>query len=233
MEYSDLTVVIPTLNEEKNIGLLMGKLQDSYKGINIIVSDDGSSDGTKGIVNKFAKDNGRIMFLDRSLDMIHGLTISVIDAAELTKTRYLVVMDGDMQHPAEVVEKIYKSLLEGNDIVVGVRKKVEKWGIWRHLISISASSLSHLVFKLRRKMAVSDMLSGFFGIKTALFKDIIKNNKSSFVFKGYKVLIDILRNVNNNAKIAEIPYVTFHERTLGKSKFRYSLVLNLIESLLK
>ena len=77
------------------------------------------------------------------------------------------------------------------------------------------------------------MLSGFFGIKTALFKDIIKNNKSSFVFKGYKVLIDILRNVNNNVKIAEIPYATFHERTLGKSKFRYSLVLNLIESLLK
>ena len=233
MEYSDLTVVIPTLNEGKNIGLLIKKLQDGYKGINIIVSDDGSSDGTKSIVNGFAKNNSRIMFLDRSLDRIHGLTISVIDAAALTKTGYLVVMDGDLQHPAEVVEKIYELLLEGNDIVVGVRRKVEKWGIWRHFISISASSLSRFVFRLRRKRRISDMLSGFFGIKTALFKDIIKNNKSSFVFKGYKVLIDILRNVNNNVKIAEIPYATFHERTLGKSKFRYSLALNLIESLLK
>ena len=46
-EYSDLTVIIPTLNEEGNISSIIRELAKRYAGVHVIVSDDGSTDKTK------------------------------------------------------------------------------------------------------------------------------------------------------------------------------------------
>jgi glycosyltransferase involved in cell wall biosynthesis len=92
MDYSDTTVVIPTLNEEKNIYELLSSLFDNYHGISIIVADDGSSDNTKRLVRAT-----KSILLDRANKNIHGLTASVIEAVKQINTKYTIVMDGDMQ----------------------------------------------------------------------------------------------------------------------------------------
>ena len=51
-EYKDVTIVIPTLNEEKNIEKLITLLKKTYKGITVIVVDDGSKDNTQIVTKK-------------------------------------------------------------------------------------------------------------------------------------------------------------------------------------
>jgi len=212
-EYSDITIIIPTLNEQGNILKLLNIIRKGYPEIKIIVSDDGSNDKTQDIVKKHTKLNECVKLLDRSRETVHGLTASVVDASKKVKTKYIVVMDGDLQHPPEKIKDIVKELRKGNYLVAGARKKVFEWSLDRRIISKVATLLGKARLLLKGAIC-DDILSGFFGIKTELIQNI---NKNKFEMQGYKVLFDILKNIDKNTKIKNI-YYDFGMRKRGKSK---------------
>ena len=227
-DYSDTTVVIPTLNEELNILELLNLIENLYKNISIIVSDDGSTDKTQEIIKRYNNKNKKIKLLDRSKKIIHGLTASVVHASKTVKTKYTIVMDGDLQHPPEKLNEIVKALREGNELVVGGRKKVFGWPLNRRIISEIATLLgkSRLLLK---GATCEDILSGFFGIKTKLVQDIDINK---FEMKGYKILFDILKNIDKNTKIKNICY-DFGMRKRGHSKIGLRQVISFLKALFK
>jgi len=183
MSYQDVTVIIPTLNEGKNIGELIKIISGRYKGIKVIVADDGSTDATISIVKKFGRSNKNIKLLDRSREKIHGLTASVIAAVKKTETRLLVVIDGDLQHPPEKIAEITAKLRQGNDLVIGTRARVAgKWPVQRRLMSIIATSIA----RLRLMNAVKDPMSGFFGVKSELFRKVLAAKENKFEKKAIK-----------------------------------------------
>lgn len=230
--YSDTTVIIPTLNEEGNIGKLMRLLAGRYPGINIIVSDDGSADGTEAEVKGFASRHGGVVFLDRGGERVHGLTASVVDAALHVRTTKIVVMDADLQHPVDRVGEI-DHMLAKYDIVVGVRTYVKDWGLYRRLISKGMAYISYFVFKLRRKNTCSDMMSGFFGIRTALMRRVAKDSHYGFVPAGYKVLLDVFRLAPRGTSVGEVYYSSFHKRSAGKSKLTHRQIICTLVSTFK
>ena len=231
LDYSDLTVIIPTFNEMGNIREVVSGLTKRYRNVSVTVSDDGSDDGTREAVKALGKRNGRITLLDRSQKREHGLAASVLDAALLAKTKKIVVMDGDGQHPLPVVGSIAIAL-DSYDLVVGVRTHVKDWGMQRRVISKGMSSLSYLLFALRNRRLCNDMMSGFFGIDAAVFKDLIARRRKRFVGKGYKVLLDILKTMDRESTIGEVYYKTFHIRKEGNSKFGFRHVLTTLGSAL-
>lgn len=231
MEYGNLTIIIPTLNEQESIGILIKKLEKLYPKVNMIVADDGSTDDTRRIVTSATKRNLRVRFLDRSSRKLHGLTISVVDAEMLVNTKYTIVMDADLQHPPELIKKIYERLGKGADLAIGSRETVKDWQLYRKIISKTVTAFSIFIFKLKGKRTVNDMMSGFFGIKTSVFKHAIESNKSKFVPSGYKVLLDILNTINENTKIVEVPYKTFHRRLHGASKSGVRQMIDLLHSI--
>jgi len=231
MNYSDTTIVIPTLNEEKNIDEVLKMLSSLYSGISIIVADDGSRDKTQDIIKSYHKKNKKIVLLNRSKELIHGLTASVVDAAKKVKTKYIVVMDGDMQHPPEKVKDIVEKLRQNNDIVVGVREKVHFGSFFRLLMSKIAIILGQLRL-LFRGIICHDVVSGFFGVKTVLFQNKIRKFERKFEKEGYKVLFDLLKLVNRKTKIKNIFY-TFGDRKEGSSKINKKHVLIYFKSLFK
>jgi len=103
---SDTTIVIPVLNEITSIEKLLETLDKLYPGVKIIVVDDGSKDGTGKKVRDMAKTNVNVFLLDRANAQIHGLTASVIEGILSSRTEFVVVMDGDLQHPPETVKEI-------------------------------------------------------------------------------------------------------------------------------
>ena len=72
-----------------------------------------------------------------------------------------------------------------------------------------------------------DILSGFFGIKTKLIQSI---NKNKFEMQGYKVLFDILKDIDKNTKIKNI-YYDFGMRKRGKSKIGLKQIISFLRAL--
>ena len=227
-DYSDTTVIIPTLNEESNILELLNLIEKLYKNISIIISDDGSEDSTQYIVKEHSKKNKKIKLLDRSERAVHGLTASVVDASKTVKTKYTVVMDGDLQHPPEKIEDIVRELRKGNCLVAGARKKVFDWSLDRRIISKVAAFLGKIRL-LSKGIVCKDILSGFFGIKTKIIKGIKKEN---FEITGYKILFDILKNIKRDTKIKNI-YYDFGMRKRGHSKIGKTQIISFLRALFK
>lgn len=226
MNYKDVTVVIPTLNEEKNIEKLVGLLKKTYKGIAVIVVDDGSTDNTQTV----AKKAGAIV-LDRSKEPIHGLCTSVLDGVHATKTPFVVVMDGDMQHPYEKVGEIVEKL-QHCDVVVGTREQVlSDWPLHRRLMSKLAIFLGHCRL-LVSGVYCEDIVSGFFGVHTKVFQDIIAKKYSKYELRGYKVLFDTLKYLPRGTKVYQLKY-DFGLRSEGVSKINWRHVLYYFRSLFR
>lgn len=221
-----LTVIIPTLNEATNIRSLIRAILRVNRDSRIIICDDGSTDKTRELVTNLKK----AKLLDRSRAKVHGLTASVIDGIKLSGTNYCIVMDADFQHPPKKINEIYNLLEKGNDLVIGVRDKIpSNWPLNRKIISLIATFLAKLRLSISGKYT-NDPLSGFFGFKTDLVKNIISERK--FELEGYKVLFEILKYSPRKIKAATVGYA-FSTRAEGFSKLRRKHMFCFLRSLFK
>lgn len=231
--YDDFTVVLPTLNEEKNIGVLIHRLLREYKGIRVVVVDDGSRDGTAGVVKKIGKSHGSVEFVDRAAQgRERGLTASAIDGISSSRTKFVIVMDADLQHPAEVVGKLAGRLASGSGLTVAVRADVRGWEAHRKLISKTLMSMGYAILIASGRERCKDIFSGFFGVDKKLFIETLEANKGRFVYGGYKILFDFLKcNSRGSLNISEVPY-SFGLRKHGASKAGIKQGMLLFKSLL-
>ncbi len=227
-KYSEFAVVLPTLNEERNIGVLLKNILDEYEGMEVVVVDDGSTDMTKKVVEKISKANKSVRFLDRAaMQRDRGLTASAVEGIISSRVRYAIVMDADLQHPPEVIGKVAAGLLLGNDLVVAIRADVTGWELHRKIISKTLIVIGYLVLLITGKSRCNDIFSGFFGVDRKLFARAYEANRSRFVAGGYKILFDFLKCMRNGSmKIGEVPY-SFGTRRFGASKagFRQGMLL--------
>ncbi len=227
---SETTIIIPTLNEEKNIKNMISRLTSLYPDISVVVADDGSKDKTGEIVTKFHAENQRIRLLDRSEAEVKGLTISLIDALEITETRYFLVIDSDFQHPPEKIGEGIKLFGEGNQLVIGTRSSVEGWSFKRKVISWGATTLGKISLFLRRRKRPKDIMSGFFGGETEYVGSLISDHPKTVSPRGYKLLFDVLKVLPKDTRIGEF-YYEFQTRSAGESKIGMKHILVYFRSL--
>jgi dolichol-phosphate mannosyltransferase len=228
--YREFTIIIPTLNEGKTIGRMLEYVLRNCGDARIIVADDGSVDGTREIVGKFAARNGRITLMERPEGSVRGLTASVTGAMELSRTKFAVVLDADMQHPPEKIGEIAERLEEGNNLVVATRAEVTEWDFCRKAISRLLICIGGIVLLANGNETCGDIFSGFFGVERGLFVGVLEKNRGRFVGEGYKVLFDFLKCVDRGTlKISEVPFV-FKTREFGSSKVGFAQGVALLKS---
>jgi len=231
-DFSDLTIIIPTLNEENSIPTLLSEIEKNVPKTNVIISDDGSRDRTKEHAESYEGDIN-VVFLDREKEKIHGLTISVLDAIKKCQTSLFLVMDGDLQHPPEAIPDFYELLKKKKDLVVGRRIKIlGKWPIHRRIISFVATSFGKLSLLVRGKNRTKDIMTGFFASKKKIWTSDIKKNLNRFTLEGYKVLFDFLKIYPSKLNIGEVDYV-FGIRYHGESKISSKVIWLYFKSLFK
>jgi len=225
-DYSNTTIIIPTLNESENITKLLSNLVELYPKINVIVADDGSKDGTQEQVNEFENLYSNIILLDRCNEKTKGLCSSVIDAVKIVTTTNIIVMDGDLQHPPEKVRELIENL-SSCSLVIGTRNKIkEPWSLHRKSLSVISTKLAKL------RVDYNDPMSGFFAVKTDLIQSILNNHEPKFEKTGYKVLFDILKYLPNETKVAEVNY-DFLLREHGKTKIGIRQIFAFLRALVK
>ncbi len=132
-----LSVIVPCFNEEENIfemhrrlrGVLRKKISD-YK---IIFVDNGSTDNSSKIFKSIVKKDPNVAVLVYSRNFgPHGAYTGGLD---YVKGDAVVFIDGDLQDPPELIEKMINKWQEGYDVVYGIRKK-RKGSILRKLLTI-------------------------------------------------------------------------------------------------
>ena len=119
----DISVVIPLLNEEKNLPELLERLNRVLEKITgsyeIIIVDDGSTDGTMGIIEFQANHNAHLKYI--SLSRNFGHQIAIYAGLEKSTGKLVVLMDGDLQDPPEIINDLCAKISEGYNMVYAKR----------------------------------------------------------------------------------------------------------------
>lgn len=117
-----ISIVIPALNEEKNIKPLTKRIIENLRNIKfeIIFVDDNSVDQSKTVLLALSKKYKFFNPLLRKKD--RDLTQSCFDGIEKSKYPNILIMDADLQHNPKYIPLMLKVFNNDNDIVVGARK---------------------------------------------------------------------------------------------------------------
>lgn len=122
-----LSIIIPVLNEERGIPILERRLTRVLEAIgcawNVLFIDDGSSDRTLDELRKLNARDTRYTAI--SLSRNFGKEIAVAAGLKNCKGDGIVIMDGDLQHPPEMIREFVAKWDAGYDIVYGRRRDRE------------------------------------------------------------------------------------------------------------
>jgi dolichol-phosphate mannosyltransferase len=123
----ELSVVVPAFNEEANVETmhrrLVAALDDVVESLEILFIDDGSSDATWSRVRELAASDGRVRGIRFARNFGHQAALTAgVDAA---KGRAVVIIDGDLQDPPEVIPEMVARWREGFEVVYGQREERE------------------------------------------------------------------------------------------------------------
>jgi len=218
--YNTFSIVIPVLNEEKNIEkliLLIKKYLKNYK-YELIFIDDNSTDNTKKIITSYISKNIKYHLRTKNKD----LTLSCFLGIQKSIYQNITIMDSDLQHHPRYLPKMVNLFFKKNlDFVVAVRNFKEDIGLG-FIRKFSSIFLSY-VFNYFLDYRVSDPMSGFFIFK----KSIYLKYKNLLFGKGWKILADLIYN-KENFLIEQFPII-FLRRTGDKSKMNLNVLSNVIK----
>ena len=207
-EKIDLSIVIPLFNEIENVAKLHSQLAPVLDSIErnseIILVDDGSTDGTYEALEGIQKDDQRVWVI--RLRRNFGQAAAFSAGFDLARGGVIVTMDGDLQNDPADIPKLLEKIDEGYDIVSGWRVKRKDYFLSRRLPSIAANAL----------------ISKVTGVKLHDYGCSLKAYRMEVV-KNIRLYGELHRFIPAIAswmgiRIAEIP-VNHYPRKHGRSKY--------------
>jgi dolichol-phosphate mannosyltransferase len=212
-----VTIVVPTFNESANIRQLLHQITESVPSrlpCEVVFVDD-STDDTPQVIHDAARDCPFPVTVLHREEPVGGLGGAVVEGMKAAGSDWIVVMDGDCQHPPSLVpELVTTGERAGAGLVVASRylkggSRAGLAGSYRVAVSRAATWLTKTLFP-RRLHGISDPMSGFFAIRrSAVTAETLKP-------LGYKILLELAVR-GRPRTVTEVPFV-FQERFAGESK---------------
>jgi dolichol-phosphate mannosyltransferase len=226
-ELAKIVVVVPTYNERDNLPVLAGLLSDlNLPGLELLVVDDNSPDGTGDVADELAKESpDKVGVLHRTVKdglgraYVAGITRALDEGADI-----VIQMDADLSHPASVIPIMVETLRTTDAaVVIGSRyvpggSAAAEWGWHRRALSAFANFYVNALLRLH----VKDATAGFKAWKADTLRWI---DVASIESNGYSFQVEMnYRTVKRGLRIAEVP-IHFEERTEGVSKMSLKVQL--------
>lgn len=208
------TIIVPTFNEALNVAELVRRLAPSVPAGSEILFVDDSTDDTPEVIRAVAATSSFPVRLIHRSDPVGGLSGAVVEGLRSARHRWCVVMDGDLQHPPEMVGVLLQTGAETDaDVVVASRRVVggSNAGLSdarRKVVSNASIALTRAMFP-RRLRDCTDPMTGFFAL------DRSRIDLAALQPQGFKILLEIL--ARQQLVVVEEPFV-FGERFAGDSK---------------
>jgi dolichol-phosphate mannosyltransferase len=214
-------IIIPTYNELENLPKLLTEVLSKDEGIEVLVVDDNSPDGSADFVENESKKNNRIHLIRRPSKQ--GLGTAYIEGfkyALQNEFQLIFEMDADFSHDPDEIPRFIEGINTA-DVVLGSRYKngvnVINWPMRRLLLSWFANLYTRII----TGMPVRDATSGFKCFKREVLEaiDLDKVNSNGYAFQiemNYKAW-------KKGFKLKEISII-FMDRVKGKSKMSKKIV---------
>lgn len=134
-QLTTLTCVIPCLNEEANLNVLLPQLVAVLDSLHIryeiIVVDDGSTDGTPAAMQDWAARHSEILYMQLSRNF--GKEAALTAGLETALGQVVVCMDADLQHPPELIPKMLERWQAGAEMVYAVRATRQDESVFKRM----------------------------------------------------------------------------------------------------
>lgn len=212
----EISIIVPLYNEEKVFPILVKRLnqliEDLPYPIEIVLVNDGSTDATPLLMRQIALVNAnyQCVFLSRN----YGHQIALTAGMSLSRGRKAVmVIDGDLQDPPELLSSFYQKIEEGFDVVYGVRERRKE--------NFFKRSAYYLFYRLLKKIAGIDLPldSGDFGMMSRRVANIMNQMpEQSRYLRGMRAWVGFNQ--------IGIPYER-GERVAGTAKYNFKMLLSL------
>jgi len=205
-----IAIVIPSYNEATNIDVLIQALNETIENINysfkLIFVDDGSRDETLTVLKEKSKEHKHIFYLELSRNFGHQNALKAgIDLVK-NDADAIISMDGDMQHPPNIIPKLIEKWEEGFEVVYTIREEDKKLGFIKN-------KTSNLFYSLMNKLSYIKFEPG-----TADFRLIDK--KVAQVFSDFTENELFIRGIINWVGFKQFAvHYEPNERYSGKSKY--------------
>lgn len=215
-------VIVPTYNESANLETIVSHIHAAQPQLDILVTDDGSPDGTGEIADRLAAADPRVHVLHRTSKQGLGSAYRAGFAWGLERDYdTLLEMDADGSHRPEDLAQILAASEGGADLVMGSRwvpgGAVVNWPWHRRMISRGGTFYARLMLGL----PVKDATGGFRAFRRTTLERLPLAEVAS---QGYCFQIDMVRRVvAAGMTVVEVP-ITFVERERGESKMSSAIV---------
>lgn len=220
-ERVEISVVIPIYNEVENITALHSALncalQSMGRPYELLLVDDGSTDGSREILRRLAADdpNLRVVLFRRN----YGQTAAMAAGFDYARGSTLVTMDGDLQNDPADIRRVIDKLEQGYDIVCGWRRNRKD----AYATRLLPSKLANLLIRRTTGVPIHDT-----GCSLKAYR--------SWVVRSLNLYSDMHRFIaalgaGLGARIAEVP-VRHHPRLYGESKYGLGRIFRVVADLI-
>jgi len=212
----DLSIIVLAYNEAENLPILCQKLNEILSKLNekyeIILVDDGSTDGTEQIMKELVKNDANVKGIIFRRN--YGQTAALSAGIDYAKGNVIIPMDGDLQNDPSDIPHFLSGIKEGYDVVSGWRKnRQDGW------LRVFLSNIANKWIAYRTGVNIHD-----FGCTMKAYrKSYIKNIK---LYGDHHRFIPIY-TLREGAKISEL-IVSHNPRIYGKTNYGLSRIFKVI-----
>lgn len=218
---TDVSIVIPLYNEEESVAQLYAALQETLSQLQctaeVIVVDDGSTDGSLALLRKIAANDANVRVI--SLRRNFGQTAAFSAGFDFARGDVIVTMDADLQNDPNDIPLLLEEMAKGYDIVSGWRKD-RKDRFWdRRLPSILANRLIS---------NVTDVILHDYGCSLKAYRrDALQQVR--LYGEMHRFIPALVSQIG--ARVTEVP-VTHRAREFGSSKYGIGRTVRVVLDLL-
>jgi len=221
-----IIILLPAYNEASGIEKLLSRIGEvlNYNEYQVVVVNDGSTNGTKEIIAKCTQ-RQPITLLNHRVNLGLGKAMEtgiLYTCSHFKDNDILVTMDADNTHDPRMIKQMVQKLDDGADVVIGSRfvEKSVEIGVppYRRLLTRAVKTLFRVIFP---GVKVKDYTSGYRVYRVSLLKEALKVHRPLVKSRGFGVTAELLLKLNClKPVVIEVPLVLHYNHKTGKSKIK-------------
>jgi dolichol-phosphate mannosyltransferase len=221
-------VCLPTYDEVENLANALARIHRYEPGVDVLVIDDSSPDGTGDLADAIAARDTRVAVLHRTAkDGLGRAYLAGFEWGLAHGYECIVEMDADGSHRAQDLPRLLDAVEAGADLALGSRwmrgGSVQGWALHRLLLSRAGNRYARTMLALPYR----DVTGGYRAFRADRLQRL---DLAAVRSEGYCFQIDLVRRAHAaGLRVVEVP-ITFVEREHGVSKMSGGIVLEALWS---